>query len=457
MQDDRPDTDRDDAGAEFDSQLLTDVDKWWEFLDPITYEVNEGSHARGVASATADRLDWTAVRSTERRGPVGFGFFHRCADCGRPVPPDITFCVHCGGQPHGIRTTQPYTVIIKRFEDDDAVETCIELLQAGAGEVSPAELRHMTARPPVVFNVRARREEVAALVARLSEIGIYSRSFSTDDPSIPWFSETFESFLRRPGRSLLFVAIAALTMIFSVTFSWGVLPFGLIALGFFFNLQMQWFKGRCHFAIGRLLRAVTGFDSGRATEAASLLKGLRDDEVRGSLTVALMEYYTLQQTLRTHEGMYGRAIEGTRELLVELLDQILQSCARFQRIERFLGQARPSEMEARIASLRQELRTAPDAETRGYLQRELDAVIDHFDTHQRLQKIRDDFRTRLRAMTRSLEALRSRLDTVRANVSARWEDVDMEKILAELDDELVVFEQTFEEIEMAAPRMTVGR
>lgn len=457
MQKRNSDTDRDEERDDFDSQLLTDVDKWWEFLDPVTYEVKDGSHARGVASATADRLDWTAVRKTERRGPVGFGFFHRCGDCGRPVPPDITFCVHCGGQPHGFQKSDPYTVVIKKFEDDEAEQKCVELLLAGSSEISADELRRIVSRPPVVFNVRAQREQVAALVARMAEMGVYARSFSTDDPSIPWFTETAESFTRRPAAALVLVAILGLTLLFSIFYSWGIFPFGLIALGFFFHSQMQWFKGRYHFAVGRLLRTITGFDAGRAAEASDILKSLRDEEVRGSLTVAMMEYYTLQQALRTHDSMYAHAIGPGRDLLVELLDQILQSCARFQRIEQFLGQARPTEMEQRIVSLQAEVEAANDAKTRGFLERELTAVTEHLETHRRLQSIRDDFRARLKAMTRSLETLRSRLETVRANVSARWEDVDMEAILAELDDELVVFEQTFEEIEMAAPKMTVGR
>lgn len=457
MSDDTPSTLSDASGDDFDAKLLTDVDKWWEFLDPVTYDTREGAHAKGVPSATADRLDWTVVRKTERRGPVGFGFFHRCEDCGRPVPPDITFCVHCGGPPHGFGRRDPFTVVIKRFEDADAAEACVELLSVGSSEVSVEELRKVVSRPPIVFNVRAQREEVAALVARLTDLGIYARSFSTDDPSIPWISETAESFLRRPARGAVFAAIALAALFASVLFSWAILPFGLIALGFYFHTQMQWFKSHYHFNSGNLLRSMTGFDDGRALEASDLLKSLRDQDVKASLTVAMMEYYTLQQALRSHEGIYGDVLAGTREILVELLDQILASCARFQRIEHFLSQARPTELESRIASLEAEIAASTDPETSGYLQRELTSVVRHLETHRRLLTVREDFRVRLEAMTRSLETLRSRLETARARVSARWEDVDMEKILAELDDELVVFEQTFEEIEMAAPKMTVGR
>jgi chromosome segregation ATPase len=148
---------------------------------------------------------------------------------------------------------------------------------------------------------------------------------------------------------------------------------------------------------------------------------------------------------------------GTQDTLVELLDQILQSCARYQRVERFLAQARPAELESRISSLDSEIAQASGAETRGFLEREREALRGQLAAHRRLMGVAEDFRARLQAMTRQLEALRARLETMRANVSARWEDIPLERVLAELDDELVVFEQTFEDIEMTAPAMTVGR
>ncbi len=442
-------------GGEFDQKLLTNVDKWWEFLDPVTYDIDESSHSRGTASATADQLDWTALKSTERRGPIGFGFFHRCSECGKSVPPDLTFCVHCGGQPRGMGPPSEYAVVIKEIAPGRRDDT-IALLRRASGDVDVSELGKIADRPPIVFTLRARREQAATIVARMTDLGIYARSFSVDDPSVPWISETLESFLREPKRAFVAFLLLAGTFVGTVFLSVAVLFFGLIAFGFFFKMQMDWFRSRYQFSTWDLLNGLTGLDGGKAEEAAGLLRELRDEGVRGSLTVALMEYYTLHQSLQSQSEVYGPTIAGTLETLEELLDQILQACARFQRVERFLLQNRPGELEAKVASLQTELASAT-GDTAELLQKQLDAVTQQLATQQRLLEVRDEFRDRLRAMTRSLGALRARLETVRANVSARWEDIPLDQVLSELDDELVIFEETFESIENAAPAWTSGR
>jgi hypothetical protein len=65
------------------------------------------------------------------------------------------------------------------------------------------------------------------------------------------------------------------------------------------------------------------------------------------------------------------------------------------------------------------------------------------DQATRLPEIRANFGDRLRAMSSSLEAMRQRLTTMFAS-NQMIDEIPMEAILRELDEELEIFEETFE-------------
>lgn len=77
---------------DFEKKLLTGDRKWWEFLS----EENELIKPDHPSEDFSDQLDWSKKRALDQaRGPIGLGFYHRCTQCNKAVPPDLTFCVYC--------------------------------------------------------------------------------------------------------------------------------------------------------------------------------------------------------------------------------------------------------------------------------------------------------------------------------------------------------------------------
>lgn len=440
---------RDKSDGDFQQTLLTDVDKWWEFLDPQTYELVDDLPQPTRTSASM--LDWSKTRGTRSRRPTGFGFFNRCDSCGRPVPPDFTFCVHCGGVPHSPAQLSTWTIVVKELDGDEARETAVRVVMEGGQDLGLEELRGMFRQLPAIVNTTARRDQVAALVARLAEQGIYAKSFPVDDPSIPWIRETIESIVRRPAALATLAALVGISALLWVNLSVAIgVFFGLASLAMFGGRAFRHYTDRYTVDVHRMLEAVTGFDHDLADEASGLLRRLRDTEVRGYLTICLMEYYTLLQQFRGHaaEG-YGGALSRASGALEALMGQILRVCGKYARLHDHLASTEPAAIEARLAEIEQE-RVGVDATTRKLLDGEATYLRDQLADLAKMAALQRSFHARLGALTTSMESLRARVASLRVRTVAvtDWEAVSLEDVLAELDDELEVFEQTFEELEV---------
>ena len=425
---------------DFEKKLLTDGGKWWEFLDPETYEVKADMPV--ATHSTADQLDWSRRDTTRPRGPVGFGFFVHCSDCGNPVPPDFTFCVRCGGEPRSSNRPGVFSLLITGFESEAAREAALELVSASGRELAVAEVEAIFDDPPAVFNLTAGRDQVAALVAKLAEVGIRARSFPVDDPSIPWIREAIESIARQTPKLVAAVMLVIGGLAASYLYSAIFLPIGLLAAGALVVHELGWYKRRYHLDARRLLELVTGFDAETARVARETLRSLGDREVREHVTVCLMEYYALTQQLRAHEPVYGAVLDNAREALAALMADVLTLAYRYARMDAFVAKNPPAALRQRIAALR--ARTVGDASAAQMMAGEVDALEDQLRTTEEMEQARGAFRDRIAALATSMELLRTRVASVRAQPTEdAWRALAIDDALRELDDEFEVFEETF--------------
>lgn len=425
---------------EFEKKLLTDGGKWWEFLDPETYEVR--SNLPTATHSSADKLDWSKREAIRRRGPVGFGFFVHCADCGNPVPPDFTFCVRCGGEPRSANRPAVYSLVITALESPTAREAARELVCATGTDLGANEVDAILDDLPAVFNVTARKDQAAAIVAKLAEVGIRGRSFAVDDPSVPWIREAAESVVRQPAKLFACVAVVIGTLAASFFYSLIFAPIGLLALGGFLVRELAWYKRRYHLDARRVLELVTGFDSETARVARETLRSLSDREVREHVTVCLMEYYSLTQQLRAHEPVFGAVLESARETLESLMADVLTLAHRYSRMDAFVAANPPAPLRQRIETLR--AKSPGDPAAAQMLTHEADVLEDQLRSVEQMDASRAAFRERIGALAISMEHLRTRVSAVRAQPSEdAWRALAIEESLRELDEEFEVFEETF--------------
>lgn len=430
--------------TEQSGDVLSDGAKWWEFLDPQTNQIR--SDLPTATRVSSDMLDWTALRETERHHAVGFGFYNRCNTCGKPAPPDFTFCVHCGGTPISAQSIKRYSVVIKELRDDAAKAEVADIITTCSSEVNLGEVTAMLDELPAVFNVDARRDRVVTIVARLGELGAASRSFPVEDITTLMLKETFESILRDPKQLVMFAVLLATTA--ALGWVWG--PLVLLGLGFAawrFVERRKWYDSRYRLDDTRLLNIFCGFDDATAKLAAEVLQRTRDAEIRGSFTKCLMEYYTLHQLMRQHGDHYEGVLSTTAEILRDLIEQIVETMTRFDALQRALEGHEPARLRSRIADVNQRRAQTNDPRTLQFLDQELEHLSAQIRQLEAMGRAREAFANRMSAMAHSLEALRRRL----SNVSAMRQslDVPMDEVLRELDNELNVFEQTFAELEPA--------
>ncbi len=424
---------------EFTSELLTGDNKWWEFLDPQTYEVRADLPA--PTRSTSVQLDWSRAKTATRGQPVGFSYFNHCEDCAQGMPPDFTFCVHCGGAPRSSSPLRTYTIVIAKLSDDRALEAGTELLTAAGNGLEPTEIERLFADLPVVFNVTARRDQTAALTAKMAEIGIAARGFSVDDPSVPWIRETAESLLRDTRKFGLTVAVVLAGM----GLAWFVSPFWLLAavgaMTALFVRELNWYRERYHLQLDVLLQNLTGFDPDTAAVARETLRLMSDREARGSVTVCLMEYYSLTQQFRAQGAIYGPVLQRTAEALEELMASVLVLAHRYAKLDDFLRANPPAALRQRLDEL--EARATTDRDAQAMNDAEAKSLTDQLASMQKMEATRGAFRERLAALARSMESMRTRFAAVRAQPSDdALRSLDFDAALKELDEEFEVFEET---------------
>lgn len=430
---------RDDSPA-----VLTDPGKWWEFLDSETYAVKPG--LPGAQRVTSDMLDWKALSATQRRAPLGFGYFNRCDSCGQAAPPDLTFCVHCGGRPISPQPIRRFSLVIKEIPDAGVRDAVAEWLTRSGHDLKLAEVTKMLGALPAVFNLDVRKDRAAAIVARLADLGVGARAFPVEDVSSLMVRETAETIVREPTQWAVYGAIVLGTL--GLFWVWGPLALvGVGALFWQFNARREWYGGRYRLDDELLLNQVAGFDAHVAQQAADELRRAHDKEIRKAFSLCLMEYYALNLLMRAEHDQYGAVLTAPQRALRELLEQVVETMARFGEIQRALEAHEPARLRARLAEVEQRLQQVTDPRTRVLLEEELGHLEVQRAQHERLSGLRESFLSRMQAMGDSLEALRRRL--AQAQALRQSLEVRMEDVLKELDDELDIFEQTFAELEPA--------
>lgn len=425
--------------TDLESTLLTNDQKWWEFLDPATNTVQQMPSANRQSS---DLLDWSSVRKTQRHAAVGMGVFHRCESCGSPCPPDMTFCAHCGGRPKGTGLPQIYSLVIKEFKDQASLMAAAEMITEAGDGLRLNEVVGMLKQQPAVFNFTTYRERATALVQRLAEHGVYSKTFAIDDPGIPWLSETIESIVRDFKELAIFGGVILATVAVAAFVGWFGIIAGVVGIGVLFHRRMNWYREHYHINSQILLDRMVGFEEGRAEVAQTVLHRMRDTELRNILSVCLMEYYALHKMFRDHEAVWSEVLMPSDHALKELIDQILASAQKYEELSRTLNLVEPAEVRERLVRLRQQMEQA-DSTTQRLLADEERHLQKTLDQATRLPEIRTHFGDRLRAMSSSLEAMRQRLTTMFAS-NQMIDEIPMEAIIRELDEELEIFEETFE-------------
>lgn len=426
---------------DFHDELLTGDGKWWEFLDPLTYEVKA---LPGATRSLGRELDWSKRRKPGM--PVGFSALNHCADCGQKVPADFSFCVHCGGEPRGRSPVKMYAVVITHLDGDFAEEAATELLTAANTSLTAAELRPLLRELPMVFNTVGRHEQLSALVAKLSEVGIAARAFPTDDPSVPWIRETAESL----ARSTTKVGMCALTLIVgllgAILLTPWVLWLAFIAVGVLFVRELHWYRQRYHARLDVLQLNLSGFDEETADVTRRALRSISDREVRGNVTVCLMEYYTLTQQFRAHGAVYGEVLTRSARALEELMADVLLVAHRYGTLDAFLRANPRDVLLDRLDTLRE---AAPvNADARRITDAEIAVLQGQLQSMEKMEHVAAAFREQLVVLAQSMESMRQRFAAVRAQPSVEaFAALQFEETLNELDQEFEVFVETFEVVQ----------
>ena len=422
---------------DFQEELLTGDGKWWEFLDPQTYEVRDDLPQ--ATQSSADQLDWS--RRKQRRGPVGFSFFIHCDVCGHGIPPDFTFCVRCGGAPRSRSIPRTFTVVVAELNGPTAREMAGELIVAAGQDLKGQEVDALLSDLPAVFNVHGPKDRVAALAAKMSEIGIASRAFCVDDPSVPWLRETAESMIRQTPKLVTTLAVLALGAGLGWFWSWAALVVALMAVGALFYRELQWYRQRYEVNLDTMLQLLTGFDPQTAQTAQQTLRAITDTHARESVTVCLMEYYTLTQQIRAHRAIYGEVLARTGDTLQELMADVLVLAHRYAKLDDFLATNPPARIRQQIAEL--ESAGAADRQARAMADSEIAALSEQLRSIEKMDASRAAFRSQLSTLAQSMESIRVRFAAVRAHPSEdAFRELAFDEALRELDIELEVFEET---------------
>lgn len=428
-------------GDDFQQELLTGDSKWWEFLDPLTYEVKELPVA---TRSSGHELDWSTRRNSGV--PVGFSFVNHCGDCGQKVPPDFSFCVHCGGAPRGSSTVRTFAVVVTHLEGDFARDAAIELLTTANRNLKAQELVPLLRDLPMVFNTVGRVEQLSALVAKLSELGIAAKAFPTDDPSVPWIRETVESFSRNTPKVVMFAAVLMAGIVGALRLSPILLFLAFGVVGGLFVRELQWYRRRYHVQLDALQLTLSGFDEETAAVTRQALRSISDRDVRRNVTVCLMEYYTLTQQFRVHAAVYGDVLIRSARGLEELMADVLAVAHRYGRLDAFL-RANPREMlQERIDELQQ---SAPgDRDAQRIAAAEVTVLQEQLASMAKMEETAKAFGEQLAVLAQSMESMRRRFSAVRARPSLEaFEALRFEETLRELDQEFEVFVETFEVVQ----------
>ncbi len=420
---------------DFEKKLLTGDGKWWEFFNDEN-EIKQPDHPPEDFS---DQLDWSKKRALDRaQGPIGLGFFHRCIQCNKAIPPDLTFCVYCGGTPRADRRSERFAIVVNQSEDSFSIDEAALWISEAIPGTNRSEIASILSDPPAVFSIIARRDQVSTLCARMNDIGIYANGYLMKDAPVNWVRETGESALRSPLKMGVMIVLTA-AIIYTLFFLNPMLILPILAITFGLGSQeFRWYQEKYTIDTTRALNHASGFNQMLIEESVYLLKHIRDTEIKELLSICLMEYYSLSQGFRAEQNLYGDVLEHARNHLSELLESIFGICETYSKLEKL---EHPRVIQQKV----HELKSRPNAEL-------FKNQISEFEKQVRVAEkniiAMEKIKAQFRIISLKMEALRTRFLQIRERRDRDSSHYDLDTILAELDLELEIAEETIHSVEV---------
>jgi serine/threonine protein kinase len=443
--------------------LIQGRDSWWHFLDAksrgeslghtvgergpqVAFDVEDASETGLELDLDHDRM---RARTRPRFQPHALANLS-CSRCGALVPADLTFCVYCGGEPRYQGTPSAHLLVIEDVADPQVLSHLSELLRAANDDLDADELASALSQPPAVFFFHAFPDHAGALVDRLAEVGVDASLSSPDAPSVSLAREVQEAIFRDKKLTAGFFGILALWALVAFIPSVGV-PFAMLGIlatvfGTIF-VQRRRYEERYTVDPARVLELLNGLGGDLPESCSRVLSSLRDDEVRDLLTGCLMEYYAIWRHLSSAPPHVTPILGELESSLDDLLSEVLDASARYAELHTYLADHPRSRLERRVSELAEKARAAQDEPSRQALVRELGQRRKQLATTERIESILPRVRERLEAMRATMESLRARVVAV-TSLDHQLDALDgdsLEVILAELDDEVTIFEQTVAE------------
>jgi hypothetical protein len=399
-------------GDDFRDQLVRGQDQWWEFLDGHSAE-----QQKPPAQTETDQMDRPDAIARPTSAPTPSSRSFQCRQCDAHNPADATFCFFCGAQPSERLGYQHMLIVIEHVPDPRLRARIAGLLGTADKPIDESEIKALLADPPCYLLVDGPPGQIEAMLERLSDLGLRARGTTIRATGLGWYREIAESFFRHQMWLGAGAGITAVTIMLWVIWSSWVLPIGAASLGWLLVEHARWYQSHFRLRADAILEQLAGFQSETANRARQLLSGLRDDDVRKSLSVCLMEYYAVWHQIHASDDLRGPVSRQLRGRLQDFLDHLLDACEAFDKIHRFIY--RPQDDNGpRIADQK---RT---------------------ELEDRLQQCRGQ----LVALTSSIESLRAKLLTVDVEVVGERADMRLQGLLQDMDTEAEVLEETLEEM-----------
>ena len=431
--------------------LLQGKDAWWHFM---------AAKARGTLTPELDgeeiELELESVGRIAQRERIDalakFQPHHtsslRCDRCGAEIPGDLTFCVYCATPPNFRAAAHGQLLVIDKIEDEDILQEVAQMLGSSNDTLDPKELEDALRQPPGVFYFPAVDEHAEVLVDRLGELGVRARLSHEEAGDVGMIREVFESVARSNRAIGAFIAVfafwTALAFVVKVPFAIA----GILISTFLLLFYQRWqFAKRYELDVEKLLNTMTGMTPDIKQRATKGLSSLEDEEVKQLLTLCLIEYYAIWRQLSAAPPSMRPLLGGLRENLQELIHQSLDACLRYSDLHGYLKLQDLDKLEQEIADLDRQLLETEDPKAREMMRRRLGQRHKQLLSAREVSDAMPVFKERLRAMCASLETLRARVISMTlTQTSSAADEALVQQVILELDDEMLVFEQTLAEV-----------
>ena len=362
----------------------------------------------------------------------------RCASCGKPILPALSFCVHCGGPLRQVTEPRDLLLELHAFQDEDARRR----LQAWLLDAAPD--RPLAARAlqqaPARFLLRVDEARADDLSAIFSELGVSASLSSLPEiSSTSWFSEGLSALWASPTARVwtVLAACGALALVSLHSACW--LAPAFMALAVAAGLAAQRAQRHPRLEPARLLPHLSGLSHTHAARAQRLLQALRDPSARASLTGTLSNHHALTSLSRSTSARWGSAFVDPSEALNRALQQYLDTCERFVEVEGYLDTPSPADLDAQLDAAR----LASNGRAVAQLSEQRKVVAD-------LASARDSLHAQLLQMSSTVEHLRARLLALSVRSPAPGaSSVHPDAAMENLQQDLQVLEEVVHEVQRA--------